>query len=273
MRNRKFATAAMAVGIVLSAVLMGWIITGCSKDSTTGPLPTSAMVNMAVSFSKSGAAGLAKGTQTLVTDSLHIDSAVVVFSRIKFLQHADSASVDTGEAEHDSLEHDESISFKGPFVVHVRDTVGINFANQEVPAGTYDGIKFKIHRLQPGEHHEDSDEHHRHNVLSDSAVVGSSITVWGSVYKHGEWTSFTFMFDSELEFKIKGNFVVPASTSTVMIALNIDMGKWFTSPVDGSLLDPTDTSSANLHLIKAAIRAAFGSCRGGHDHGDGHPDF
>jgi hypothetical protein len=280
MKFTTFSTTALTVAIVLSVIVMGWMITGCTKDSATGPVPSSTpMVNMAVSFSKSGTAGLFKLSDALFTDSLHIDSAVVVFSRIQFLQHADSVLVDTsdkdqGEDGHDSSEQDNSISFKGPFVVHVRDTVGINFASKELPAGIYDGIKFKIHRLQRDEDHEDSDEHnHRHhNPAADSTFVGSSITVWGSVYKNGEWQPFKFSFDGEFEFKVKGNFVVPTSTSSVNIALNIDMGKWFRNPNDGSLLDPTDTSHDNLSLIRRAIRFSFGSCRGGHDRGDGHPD-
>jgi len=259
--------------VVLSVLIVGWMITGCVKDSTTGPATASApMVNVAVSFSKSGTVELAKGTGSLFTDSLHIDSAVVVFSRIKFLQHADTVSVDTGDAEHDSFDHDESIAFRGPFVVHVHDTVAIDFASHELPAGTYDGITFKIHRLKHGERHEDSDEHHHHTDLHDSAIAGSSITVWGSVYKDGAWTPFTFMFDGEFEFKIKGDFTVPASASSVNIALNIDMGKWFRNIHDGSLLDPTDLSHENRALIRQAIRFSFGSCRGGHDRGDGHPD-
>jgi len=275
MKHTTFYTTTLTVVIVLSVIVMGWMITGCTKDSTTGPAPSSGpMVNMAVSFSKSGTTGLAKATDALFTDSLHIDSAVVVFARIQFLQHADSESVDSGEVEHDSDDRGDDIIFRGPFVVHVRDTVAINFANRELPAGTYDGIKFKIHRLKHGEHHEDSDErnHHHHAFADDSTIIGSSITVWGSVYKNGAWTPFTFTFNGELEFKIKGNFIVPASTSSVNIALNIDMGAWFKNPFDGTLLDPTDTSDENRHLIRRAIRASLSNCRGGHDRGDGHPD-
>lgn len=277
MKHTKFYTTILTVGIVLSVCIMGWMISSCNKDSTTGPVPASSMVNMAISFSQSGTAGSSREIGSLFTDSLHIDSGVVVFSRIKFLQHADSELVDSDEDHHDSDKHDsdehnESITFKGPFVVHVRDTVGINFANQELPAGTYDGIKFKIHRLKHGERHEDSDERNHHVLMDEPTIAGSSITVWGAVYKNGAWTPFTFIFDGEFEFKIKGNFVVPVSTSTVMIALNIDMGKWFRNPSDGSILDPTDTSSENLRMIRRAIRASFGSGRGGHDRGDGHPD-
>lgn len=280
MKQGKFYTAMVTVVAVLSIFVIGWMITGCTKESTTDPvkeqLSSTPMVNMAVSFSNPGTTGFLKGTSELFTDSLHIDSAVVVFSRIKFLNHVDTVSVDSADDEHDSLDHDshdrdDNVVFKGPFVVHISDTIAINLGAQELPAGTYDGIKFKIHRLKRGERHEDCDKHHHHVDLDDSTVVGSSITVWGSVYKNGTWTAFKFTFNGELEFKIKGNFVVPASSSTVNIALNIDMGSWFKNPFDGSLLDPTDTSHVNRNLIKRAIRASFSNCKGGHDRGDGHP--
>jgi hypothetical protein len=61
----------------------------------------------------------------------------------------------------------------------IRDTLAIDFANQILPAGAYDGVTLWIHRLKMGEKHEDSDER-RHNGKhsNDSPVVGSSIMVW-----------------------------------------------------------------------------------------------
>jgi len=159
-------------------------------------------------------------------------------------------------------------------VLHVRDTASINFASQALPAGTYDGIKFKVHRLQSGENHEDSDEHNGRPMPNlDPSVYGSSITVWGAVKKNGAWVSFTLAYDGELEFKIKGNFVVSAATSTIDIALNFNMALWFKDPFSGQLLDPTDTSSATRQLFKQAIRRSFELGRGGRDSNhDGHPD-
>ncbi len=269
----------LAAAIILSIVILASLVSGCMTEPS-GPVPFSRpMVNLAVSFSESGSTGLTKSATDLFADSLHIDSAVVVFSRIQFLPHPDSVRIDSGDDEHDSDDGEsdgrgDSLTFKGPFVVHVRDTVGISFASRELPAGVYTAIRFKIHRLIPGEHFEDSDEHnhHGHAFLVDSTIGSSSITVWGSIHKNGEWTPFTFRFDGEFEFKVRGNFVVPTSTHTVNFALHIDMGKWFKNPTDGSLLDPTDTSHENLVLFRRAIRAAFNSCTGGHDRGDGHPD-
>jgi hypothetical protein len=259
------------VAILATGVVAG-VLAGCSKSTMTGPSSSTAPVNMAVSFSKSGSPGLMKGYGTLSTDSLRIDSAVVVIARIKFESHVDTVSVDTVNGHTEDLDNDQSIAFKGPFAIHVRDTVAINFANQVLPAGTYDGIKFKIHRLMRGEPFEDSDEHNHRPRMSDSVVVGSSITVWGAVLKNGVWTSFTFNFDGEVEFKIKGTFTVSSSISNVNIALNFNMGSWFVNPLTSTLLDPTDTSFQNRELIRRAIYASFGKGKGGHDRGDGHPD-
>ena len=208
-------------------------------------------------------------------DSLLIDSAVVILQRVKFESHIDSAEVDSSDMDDDGEESEEEINvtMRGPFVVHIRDTVSIDFASQTLPAGTYDGIKFKVHRLRRGEHHEDSDEHGgRRRVSVDSLPYGSSVMIWGWVKKNGAWSTFTFAFDGELEFKVKGNFTVSEATSMVNFALNFNMGVWFTTPT-GVLLDPTDASSRTRQLIRESIKRSFQQCRGGRDRDDdGHPD-
>jgi hypothetical protein len=251
-------------------LLIAVMILGCSKNTTVDSIPGNPVVNLSVSFSKFASNGLGKLSGLDAVDSIRIDSAVVVFSRIKFESHIDSVAVDTIEGERDDMDNEQNIVFKGPFVVHVRDTLSIDFASQVLPAGVYDGIKFKIHRLKYGEHHEDSDEHNNRRMMNDSSITGSSITVWGAVFKNGSWTDFVFNFNGELEFKIKGNFTIPESTNNVNIALNFNMGNWFKNPYTGALLDPTDTTMGNLRLIKKAIYASFGKGKGGHDRGDGH---
>ncbi len=267
----RFRFNSKVVAIAVAGIILG-LFAGCAKSSVNGPSSSVTPVNMAISFSKTGTPGLKKTSGTATTDSLRIDSAVVVIARIKFESHVDTVAVDTVDGHTQDLDNDQSIAFKGPFVIHVRDTVGFNFANQVLPQGTYDGIKFKIHRLMDGEQYEDSDEHNHRPRQKDSSFVGSSITVWGAVLKNGVWTNFTFNFDGEVEFKIKGTFTVAASTSTVSIALNFNMGSWFVNPMMGTLLDPTDTSFQNRELIRRAIYNSFGKGRGGHDRGDGHPD-
>ncbi|HLP16716.1 MAG TPA: hypothetical protein VK470_10685, partial [Bacteroidota bacterium] len=245
---------------VIGLVVFGAMISGCSKDSSTNAPSGMSNVNMNISFSRSASSGLGKTYGTEAADSIRIDSAVVVLARIKFESHLDSARYNPIDDDMMHFDSDTDYSFKGPFVIHVRDTIGINFANADLPAGTYDGIKFKIHRLMSGEQREDSDirNHHRWFWNNDSAIAGSGITVWGSIMKNGVWTPFKYDFNGEVEFKIKGTFVVPETGSPVNIALNFNIGAFFRNTKTGALLDPTDMSMYNRNLIRQAIYAAFG---------------
>ena len=260
------------------ALVMALIIAGCSKTDNPVSSGQQVPVSLSVAFSKSGAVqGLMKSAGAFGADSLIIDSAIVVFQRIKFESHIDSVFIDSSENDSSEveIEHEDEleVTFRGPFVVHIRDTVAIDFASQTLPPGTYDGIKFKIHRLKSGEHHEDSDEHNNRPHSMVDIPYESSIVVWGSILKDGTWTPFEFKFNGEFEFKIKGNFVVDEAVSSINIALNFDMGQWFVNPEDGTLLDPTDLNSATRELFMRAIKKSFHQGRGGRDHDhDGHAD-
>lgn len=270
---------------VLALVAVAWI-GGCSKSenpvSPTGVTP----VSMSIAFSQSGSgSSLFKSTGFGGIDSVRIDSAIVVLFRIKFESHLEE--MDDDSAESDSVEHadegeddgaeseeESNVTMHGPFVVHVRDTVAISFGEKMIPAGIYTAIKFKIHRLRSGEHHEDSDEHSDRPIVEfDPGSEGASIVVWGAVLKGGAWVPFALFFNGEAEFKIRGNFVIPEATNTVHVALQFNMGLWFRNPQSGELLDPTDTSETNRELFMRAIKHSFGHGWGGHDDDhDGHPD-
>lgn len=209
------------------------------------------------------------------TDSLEIDSAIVVFQRIKFESHIDSVSIDsTGDHDSDDDGNDDDVIFRGPFVVHVRDTMVINFANQMLSAGVYDGIKFKIHSIGWGERFEDSDDFNHHpRTINDTTFVGSGIVVWGKVKANGTWREFTYRFGGEVEYKLEGNFVVLTATNVVNVVLRFDIGFWFRDPKTGALLDPTNTLEPNRELINRSIKRSFqtGKCGGDHDR-NGWPD-
>ncbi len=262
------------ISIYAIGILLIGFISGCSKNST-GPTAAGGNPNVSLSvlFSRTAPSGVFKTAGTQAVDSLRIDSAVVVFSRITFEARIDTVAIDTmGDDFDDVRGKDTSIVFNGPFVVHIRDTTAINFASQTVPPGTYDGIRFTIHRLMPGDPFQDSDDRFGGMVPSDTSAMGSSITVWGEVKKNGVMTPFTYRLDASLTFKLRGTFTVPAATSTYNIALNFDMGRWFTNPFDGAILDPTDLFPMNQAFIRHAIIMSFMNGRGGHNRGDGHPD-
>lgn len=260
---------AIGAAVLLAVVVMA---SGCSKDSPTSALNTptgTASVNMNISFSKSNAATLMKTVGTDTVGGIQIDSAVVVLARIKF--ESDSDTVRTAPMQ-GMMTNDMDYMFRGPFVIHVRDTIGINFANANLPAGTYTGIKFWIHQMINGEMREDSDmRNHRRFILPDSSFAGASITVWGTVVKNGTPTAFKYEFNGEVEFKIAGTFVVANAGGPVNIAMNFNIASFFVNTKTGAMLDPTDMSFANRELIRQAIYAAFGAGRCGRDRGDGRP--
>lgn len=143
----------------------------------------------------------------------------------------------------------------------------------KVTRAVFGPLKFKIHAIGWRERFEDSDDFNHHpRIANDSSFMGASIAVWGKVRKNWTLVPFTYHYFGEAEYKLKGNFVVPATTSSIDIVLRFDMGSWFKDPRNVALLDPTDTSFLNRALINLAIRRSFESGHSGHDRNrDGHP--
>ncbi len=278
----------------IAGVCLGLLFTfvGCTKtaDNPVGAsFGSGAQVHLAMSFSRSTAGvSLMKTGGTAFADSIRIDSIDVVIEKIHLHNAADSVNIGQMGGDGDGHGHggdghedgifnggdSNDVTLNGPFIVHIRDTVSVDFASQSIPAGTYDDISFIIHRMHAGDDGFDSDDQ-RQVVIDpmDSSVVGSSVVIWGAAMKNGTWTPFVFHSDLELSVNIPGTFVVPQAISSVTLAFNFNVSLLFKDPVTGTFLDPTDTSFLNHVRINQAIRNAFGSGRCGNDRNhDGHPD-
>lgn len=256
----------------LFIVLLG-ISVGCKNSSdTVTPNSTSSNVDLSAGFSTIGSS--TSLLKTAAVDSLRIDSIVAVFQRIKFESHIETTTVDTTGNDTTVTDAESNYTFKGPFVIHIRDSNAVSFANQILPTGVYTGIKFKIHTFHKGEKCEDSDErNHRMMTSNNDPIVGYSIAVWGSIKQNGVWVPFAFKSDIEVEFKLTGNFTVAVSTNSVNMALRFKTGDWFKDLNTGAMLDPTNTSRQNIEMINQAIKRSFEKGHGGRDsNGDGHPD-
>ena len=259
----------MVMRIAIPAlILVALFLSGCS-DGFLNPANGTAPVSLSAAFTTQGTpASLGMGSGILAADSIQIDSALVVFSHIEFeseIHESDSVSDDESEME---------VTFRGPFVIHVRDSEPVSFTSQILPAGTYNSIKLKVHRLSSGDHHYDSDDRqHQYKPAGSAPYVGSSIVVWGRVFGGGVWEEFTFETNMEAMYRIRGTFVVDESIQTIPITLNFNIGEWFVDRKTGALLDPTDTSIENTVRIHDAIRHSFGTGFCGRDNDrDGHPD-
>ena len=259
---------------VAGLLLISFVLFGCMKTANplSSPSGQSGNVTMSAVFSNVGSAsGLMKMGNEVSSlssvDSIRVDSAIVVLAGIKFINNVDTVTVDTADGIPTLIvdDDDSSITFPGPFVIHVGDTNAINFADKTLPAGTYEGIKFDVLRLGPAMQFIDSRWFNNNNAStpSDSAVMNYSIVVWGSVYKDTAWVPFEFKDNQNLQFKVKGTFTISSPTTSINIALNFNIGSWFVNPVNGTILDPTDPSFASHAAIQEAIRLSFGDGRCG----------
>src|SRR5438067_12420675 len=124
-----------------------------------------------------------------------------------------------------------------------------------VPAGTYDKIKFEIHRLQAADKVAGAD---------DLVKAGASILIDGTF----NGTAFQFATALEAEQELEGKFVIDSTSQN--ITLNFDPSKWFVSGT--TPLDPSDP--ANKLAIEANIKSSLAAFQDddepGHEnhHGD-----
>jgi hypothetical protein len=120
-----------------------------------------------------------------------------------------------------------------------------------LPAGTYDELKFKIHKLEDGEKSGDADvDAARASVIVDGTFDGKD---------------FHFVSQLSAQQKIEGSFTIGGSTPS-NITLAIDVTSWFVGA--GGDLDPS--LAANQEAIEKNIKASFRAFED--DDHDGHDD-
>jgi hypothetical protein len=255
------------------------VLIGCS-DNSSGPAATT---GSGVPVAVIGVAGLDGGSAQLMksdgttgaVDSIRVTSSIIILkdiafhSRIDTVHVRDSSDVDRDDMEEEKGEHHEGDHhgdmdhFRGPFVVELLNNTPTQIALDTIPPGTYDGIKFILHKL------------HRRDVVTNpsfpDSLVGYSVVVSGDVFYAGQGgTPFVFKADINEEFKVRGDFVVEEGSNLVPYALDFKMDTWF----DGRsrVLDPN--SYMDRRIIRWNIKHAFKDLmKGGRDwNHDGHPD-
>jgi hypothetical protein len=262
----------MNKGSLLLAALFA-LMAGC-KDNSTAPISNDQNVFVkltAASGASSGPITLGKSSGVLATiDSLSVDSAMVVLKDIAFIPAVDTLHTRDSvrcSSDDDAEEHGGKgprVHFKGPFLVQLFSGQPVQIAIDTIPAGTYNGIRFSIHKLR-------TKDVLKNPALPDS-LVGYSIVIKGSVkYAGAPRVRFVYKADIDEEFKVKGNFVVASAVTVVPYVLNFDMASWFTDPT-GRILDPGSLMDRWMirHIIKAALN---GHVHGGRDFdNNGKPD-
>lgn len=188
-------------------ILLFSIITGCSDNSTS---PVSDNISL---YTFDGSE-----VTTELLDSLTIDTAKILLKDIKL------------NVENSS----DSTNFKtGPFVMFLQLRGRINLLTTSmIPAGTYEKIKFEIHKPDPGETLIDPD-------------FGDNNGRYSVVVK-GTFNGQYFVYKSSQTFHQKLNFPTYISVlkdTYTNITLKAEPYKWFYN--NGVYLNPSDPANAN----------------------------
>ena len=231
----------MLSSLMLTSML---VISSCSETTTTDDQATikiqsemSLGVTQLIEREIKG-----DNVQRTEVDSVKIISTRILLSRIKF--HLEKDSNDAIDKE-----------FKtGPFLF-VGDENGnyFNMTDGLIPAGSYNKIKFEIHRFNSS----DLGQYQNHAVFKDFATSNRhSVIINGYAYKNGIANEFTYYGSPTANLSLKFEpSLVCEENSTTDICLQINPIHLFKS--GNSVCDPRDNGNMNDidNLIKSAIKA------------------
>ena len=188
-------------------------------------------------------------TQKISEDSITLDTVKILIRDIKLeyeLEDKDDSPDDDGD----------EVSVKvGPLVVYL-DLNGVttDFAVNNIPSGTYDEVKFKIHKIKASETPPDPE-----------FKEGDDSSLRYSVIIKGIYNSDPFIYKSRKSAHQKIEFenplVIEPNTFT-NLTITVDPSTWFIK--EGEILDPNDP--ANKNDIDNNIKDSFKRCFKDDDH-------
>ncbi len=223
------------------AVIFVFLLQGCNSN-TTGP------VGSTVSLSFATNSGLNKTNLT----SIELDTVKILIRDVKLENESDSSDYES----HSGMDKITGDNYRsedvkvGPFVVLLNlNGITTDFAVNNIPAGSYNEIKFKIHQIQASEVPPDpefkdgNDEAHRYSVIV-----------------RGKYNSVPFVYKSRKPAyqKIKLDSLLQVQDNSITnLTITVDPNSWF---MNGQTeLDPTDSTNAYIidNNISRSFRSAF----------------
>jgi hypothetical protein len=166
----------------------------------------------------------------------------------------------------------------GPYVLAIAvtdTTLQVGIPATVVPAGSYDGIEFKIHQVKS------TDSLNIKTTAGGTSLSGLSMVLEGTCTGPATGTppvapapvSFAVTSSKDVEVEYETPFTIPEGDAT-NVTLSFDASRWLAGP-NGTTLDPcTGDPSVNARImanVKASLRA-FGDddCDGKDDRDEGH---
>ena len=260
---KQFNISKYKIAIYALAILLGGIYIGCSKNNMTAP----SAGNFALSVKK-----VSPSTGSITSgDTLTFDAVKILLKNVELFSDSGGEGEGGGEDHggdddgghgegHDGgghLEHSEEVE-AGPFVVDLNLTGSANtIALVNIPAGTYNGVKFEIHRMS------------REETIPDSEFIDSTCGEKGySIIVSGTYLGTHFIFKSRESVNQRVTFPTPiivTENGLIEVTLTVDPFSWFR--FNGNLIDPGNPE--NYELINQLIKESFGHCFD-NDDWDGH---
>lgn len=221
---------------IVSALTLAATLAACGKEGT-GAASVSAAI--ALPAAPAGALSVAGGR-------VEIDEIWMVIRDVKLEKNG----------------QEEVAAGNGPFLLHVSGAGLDGGITQEfvieAPFGTYDELRFIVHKLEDGQSIGVPE------LDGPRASMALALTV-----RNEDDTTDQVLFTSEVNDaqRIPGRFVIEEGQTPDNITLSIDPSGWFTAG-DGSFLDPRN--GANREAIEENIRTSIDAFED--DDRDGHDD-
>lgn len=247
----------MRHSMTILAVAAATTLAACSSTSSGSGSAGSVALNLATTPVARTAAmaagpGVSLASETIAdgTNTLLIDSAAVVLRKIE-LQSADTAQGACHPDDDTERPDDDCEEIKlAPVLVDLPlgGTTAERQFTVEIPAGTYDELEFKIHKLT-------SSSRDAALLAQHPEFANASIRLKGTF----NGTPFTFLSDvtAEYEQELSPPLVIAAAGATDL-TINVDLDSWF-RPNGTTLINPATANKGqpNESVVANRIRASF----------------
>lgn len=219
----------MSVLLLVFLFISVMIVTaaGCNNENTDGITGNNSGDNVSVGFYSENSAG---DNVLSITEAKFVLRKVVLGN-----EHGDNGG-------------DCDVKL-GPFVVYLDMTQKVGIAAMaKIPLGTFDEIKFQVHKPSPNE------------GIGDPDFFESNSRRFSVVVK-GFFNGNFFVFKSDVtvakEIEFEGQPVIIGAVPVVNLTIRLSPYLWFMQ--EGVLIDPLDENNKNIidQNIKNSLRRAF----------------
>jgi len=229
----KLRNAAFRSALFLFALILAYQLQSCDTSESTGST---------ISIGFNTAQGLSKTN----LESIELDTIKILMRDIKLEFESDSIPGHHGEHHPHRSEGVKA----GPFVVYLNlNGTTTDFAVADIPAGFYNEIKFKIHKVEGSEIPPDPEFKEGENESQRYSVIVK-----------GKYNNVPFIYKSRkpAHQKVRLDSLLEVVENTLTdLTITVDPGSWF---LNGTTeLDPTDSTNFNLidNNIARSFRGAY----------------